>query len=170
MDSRITHFAWSCLSTFRSAFASFTIIQKYVIFSIHVCPTHPHRPNVGKSTLINALLNDSSRLVVSPRAHTTRDSITIDFQHEGRAMKLIDTAGLGTLDSHHPLAISVTLGLGSSISGIFTQYAKIGVLNPSSLRAHYQLVRPPPVAAQWAPRVSRAANCRNSTAWRTTTR
>ncbi len=52
------------------------------------------RPNVGKSTLINALLNDSSRLVVSPRAHTTRDSITVDFRHEGRAMKLIDTAGL----------------------------------------------------------------------------
>jgi hypothetical protein len=65
-------------------------------------PTHPRRPNVGKSTLINALLNDSSRLVVSPRAHTTRDSITIDFQHEGRAMKLIDTAGLGTLYSHQP--------------------------------------------------------------------
>lgn len=51
------------------------------------------RPNVGKSTLINALTN-SDRLVVSPVPHTTRDSVFVDFEYDGRAMKLIDTAGL----------------------------------------------------------------------------
>jgi len=51
------------------------------------------RPNAGKSTLINKLL-DEDRLVVGPEAGITRDSITIDAEWLGQPIRLIDTAGL----------------------------------------------------------------------------
>ena len=51
------------------------------------------RPNVGKSTLVNALLGED-RMIVSPIAGTTRDSIHVDFERRGRRYTLIDTAGL----------------------------------------------------------------------------
>lgn len=51
------------------------------------------RPNVGKSTLVNALLNDE-RMLTGPDAGVTRDAITIDWQWKGRKIKLVDTAGL----------------------------------------------------------------------------
>ena len=51
------------------------------------------RPNAGKSTLINTLLNEQ-RLVTGPEAGITRDSISIDWEWEGRGVRLIDTAGL----------------------------------------------------------------------------
>ena len=51
------------------------------------------RPNVGKSTLINALIG-KDRLLTGPEAGITRDSIAIDWQWKGRDFKLIDTAGL----------------------------------------------------------------------------
>lgn len=51
------------------------------------------RPNVGKSSLINKLLG-KDRLVVSPVAGTTRDAIDTPFQHAGRDLVFVDTAGL----------------------------------------------------------------------------
>lgn len=51
------------------------------------------RPNVGKSTLINALLGQD-RLSVSPIAGTTRDAIALAWQWHGRPIELVDTAGL----------------------------------------------------------------------------
>ncbi len=51
------------------------------------------RPNVGKSTLVNALLNDN-RVMTGPEAGITRDAIAIDWEYEGRQLKLVDTAGL----------------------------------------------------------------------------
>ncbi len=51
------------------------------------------RPNVGKSTLINRLLGEE-RVVAFDRPGTTRDSIFIPFDHEGRRYTLIDTAGV----------------------------------------------------------------------------
>lgn len=51
------------------------------------------RPNVGKSSLINYLLNDE-RCIVSPIPGTTRDSIDIGFTHEGVEYTFIDTAGI----------------------------------------------------------------------------
>jgi GTPase len=51
------------------------------------------RPNAGKSTLINKLLAQD-RLVTGPEAGITRDSIAIDWTWQGRAVKLIDTAGM----------------------------------------------------------------------------
>lgn len=51
------------------------------------------RPNVGKSTLINALIGEE-RMLTGPEAGITRDSISLNWQWNGRAISLFDTAGL----------------------------------------------------------------------------
>jgi GTPase len=51
------------------------------------------RPNVGKSTLINAWLGEE-RLVAFDMPGTTRDAIHVPFERDGRQFELIDTAGL----------------------------------------------------------------------------
>ena len=51
------------------------------------------RPNVGKSTLTNTILNDD-RVLVSPIPNTTRDSINCDFKYNGENYTIIDTAGI----------------------------------------------------------------------------
>lgn len=51
------------------------------------------RPNVGKSTLLNAIVNDQ-RVMTGPEAGITRDAIAVDWEHEGRKFKLVDTAGM----------------------------------------------------------------------------
>jgi GTP-binding protein len=51
------------------------------------------RPNVGKSTLVNRLLGEE-RMIASEVPGTTRDSVSIDMEREGRRYRLIDTAGL----------------------------------------------------------------------------
>jgi GTPase len=51
------------------------------------------RPNVGKSTLVNRLLG-SERVIVSDVAGTTRDSIDLPLEVDGRRVILVDTAGL----------------------------------------------------------------------------
>lgn len=51
------------------------------------------RPNVGKSTLINALLGEE-RLIAYDMPGTTRDAIKTEFEYDGRPFELVDTAGL----------------------------------------------------------------------------
>ena len=51
------------------------------------------RPNAGKSTLINHLLGEE-RLLTSPEAGTTRDSIAVEIEWKGRGVRIFDTAGL----------------------------------------------------------------------------
>ncbi|MGE8262236.1 MAG: ribosome biogenesis GTPase Der, partial [Stenotrophomonas sp.] len=51
------------------------------------------RPNVGKSTLVNRLLGEE-RMIASEVPGTTRDSIAVDMERDGREYRLIDTAGL----------------------------------------------------------------------------
>lgn len=51
------------------------------------------RPNVGKSTLVNALLNDE-RMLTGPEAGVTRDAIATQWEYGGRKINLVDTAGL----------------------------------------------------------------------------
>jgi len=51
------------------------------------------RPNVGKSTMINALMGEE-RVIAFDMPGTTRDAIFVDFERNGRKYTLIDTAGL----------------------------------------------------------------------------
>jgi GTP-binding protein len=51
------------------------------------------RPNVGKSTLINRLLGEN-RLITSPEPGTTRDSIHVPCERDGKKFVLVDTAGI----------------------------------------------------------------------------
>lgn len=51
------------------------------------------RPNTGKSTLLNALIGEE-RVLTGPEAGVTRDAIAVDYTYQGRALKLIDTAGM----------------------------------------------------------------------------
>jgi GTP-binding protein len=67
------------------------------------------RPNVGKSSLVNAFLG-SDRVIVSDMAGTTRDTIDTELEVEGRRVILVDTAGLrrrakvaGTVDYYAQL-------------------------------------------------------------------
>jgi len=51
------------------------------------------RPNAGKSTLVNRLLGEE-RMITGPEAGITRDSISLEWQWDGRPVRLVDTAGL----------------------------------------------------------------------------
>ena len=51
------------------------------------------RPNAGKSTLINRIL-DEDRLLTGPEPGITRDSIGLDAEWKGRKLRIFDTAGL----------------------------------------------------------------------------
>ncbi|MBK9160726.1 MAG: ribosome biogenesis GTPase Der [Nitrosomonadales bacterium] len=51
------------------------------------------RPNVGKSTLVNAILGEQ-RVIAFDQPGTTRDSIHIDFERDGKQYTIIDTAGV----------------------------------------------------------------------------
>ena len=51
------------------------------------------RPNVGKSTLVNALLGDE-RMLTGPEAGVTRDAVSNKWEYRGRKITLVDTAGL----------------------------------------------------------------------------
>jgi GTP-binding protein len=51
------------------------------------------RPNAGKSTLLNRILDDD-RLVVSETPGTTRDAIEVELVKGGRRFRFIDTAGV----------------------------------------------------------------------------
>jgi GTP-binding protein len=51
------------------------------------------RPNAGKSTLVNRMLGQE-RLITGPEAGITRDSIALDWEWQGKPVRLVDTAGL----------------------------------------------------------------------------
>jgi GTP-binding protein len=51
------------------------------------------RPNAGKSTLVNKLIGED-RLLTGPEAGITRDAIPVDWEWDGRLVRLVDTAGL----------------------------------------------------------------------------
>lgn len=104
--------------------------------SIKICVVG--RPNVGKSSLVNYLLEEE-RCIVSPIAGTTRDSIDIPFIHEDQLYTLIDTAGVRRKKSEHEVVekfaairtersierADICLLMLDSMQGITTQEKKI---------------------------------------------
>ena len=61
------------------------------------------RPNVGKSTLLNALTG-TSRAIVSPIAGTTRDAVDEVVEFEGEQLRFVDTAGIRRKGKTHLMA------------------------------------------------------------------
>ncbi len=61
------------------------------------------RPNVGKSTLLNALTG-TSRAIVSPIAGTTRDAVDEVVEFEGATLRFVDTAGIRRKGKTHLMA------------------------------------------------------------------
>jgi len=61
------------------------------------------RPNVGKSTLLNALTG-TSRAIVSPIAGTTRDAVDEVVEFEGQQLRFVDTAGIRRKGKTHLMA------------------------------------------------------------------
>ena len=51
------------------------------------------RPNAGKSTLVNRMLGHE-RMITGPEAGITRDAVSIEWEWQGRAVQLVDTAGM----------------------------------------------------------------------------
>jgi GTP-binding protein len=51
------------------------------------------RPNAGKSTLVNRMLGQE-RMITGPEAGITRDAIALEWEWQGKKVKLVDTAGL----------------------------------------------------------------------------
>ena len=97
------------------------------------------RPNVGKSTLLNALTG-TSRAIVSPIAGTTRDAVDEVIEHEGQRLRLIDTAGIRRKGKTHLMAeklsvvmarrhlesCDVALLMIDATEGVTANYAHIG--------------------------------------------
>lgn len=67
--------------------------KKDKVYQYEICFCLIGRPNVGKSSLVNAILNQE-RVIVSNIEGTTRDAIDTTFQREGQPYVIIDTAGL----------------------------------------------------------------------------
>ncbi len=81
------------------------------------------RPNVGKSTLVNALLGED-RMITGPEPGLTRDAIASDLDWKGRALRLFDTAGLRKKARVEELAEK--LGVGDTLRAI--RFAEVVVL------------------------------------------
>ena len=99
------------------------------------------RPNVGKSSLVNAWLGEE-RVIVSDRAGTTRDAVDTRLEVDGRLVVLVDTAGLrrrgkvaGTVDWYAQLRseraaerADVAVVVGDSSEALTTEDLKVGEL------------------------------------------
>jgi len=81
------------------------------------------RPNVGKSTLVNALLGEE-RMITGPEAGITRDAISVPTQWPNRTIRLFDTAGLRRKSRIHEAPEQ--LSVGDTLRAI--RFAEVAVL------------------------------------------
>jgi GTP-binding protein len=91
------------------------------------------RPNVGKSSLLNAILGEE-RVIVSPLPGTTRDTIDTPFDWDGQKLVLLDTAGIrrsgkiqGTVEYY--MVLRAQAALERSNVGMVVVDAQAGVLD-----------------------------------------
>lgn len=84
---------WHIAELLESAFEDFPKVNPEAVDDPSIKIAIVGRPNVGKSSLVNYMLNDE-RCIVSPIPGTTRDNIDVSFTHEGVLYTLIDTAGI----------------------------------------------------------------------------
>lgn len=92
--------AWNIAELLESAFQGHSLTKEPVVDDGRVSICIVGRPNVGKSSLVNYLL-DENRCVVSPIPGTTRDSVDIPFSFDGVEYTLIDTAGIRRKQAEH---------------------------------------------------------------------
>ena len=91
------------------------------------------RPNVGKSTLINSLL-DEERVLVAPMPGVTRDAVTTEWTYDGRPVRLVDTAGVrrkGRMDHSTVLEHESSLQTAESL-----KFAHVVVLVVDAMLGH----------------------------------
>ena len=91
------------------------------------------RPNVGKSTLVNALLEED-RVIVAPMPGVTRDAVTTEWTYDGRPVRLVDTAGVrrrGRQDHSTELELESSLQTAASL-----RYAHVVVLVVDAMLGH----------------------------------
>lgn len=91
---------WHIAELLETAFSSYEGLNEPVEKSNAINLAIVGRPNVGKSSLVNYLLDDQ-RCIVSPIPGTTRDSIDIPFERDGKIYNLIDTAGIRRKHAEH---------------------------------------------------------------------
>ena len=91
------------------------------------------RPNVGKSTIINKILNEN-RVIVSDVAGTTRDSIYVDWKFHGKDIRLVDTAGLRKKANIHEQLEKFSVG--DTINAV--RYASVIILVMDAAQAMEQ--------------------------------
>ena len=94
------------------------------------------RPNAGKSTLTNQLVKENRQLV-SARAGTTRDSVSIDFYWQKANYRLIDTAGLKRKSR---IASELEkLAIGQALSSVHASEVVLLLLDATCLLVHQDM-------------------------------
>lgn len=91
---------WHIAELLESAFSNISTSDAISIKNEEIQLAIVGRTNVGKSSLVNYLL-DEERCIVSPIAGTTRDSVDVPFEYQGTKYNLIDTAGIRRKHAEH---------------------------------------------------------------------
>eukprot|EP01040_Poterioochromonas_malhamensis_P008840 gene8840-9575_t len=81
------------------------------------------RPNVGKSTLLNAIIGEN-RVIAGPLPGLTRDSIEVEWTYQDRQFRLVDTAGLTRIHTNKQLLSDIKVKAHQSVSNVLKQSVK----------------------------------------------